>query len=88
MHHHVHISDAALVAAATLSQRYRYGTRFLPDKAIDLLDEAAARVKIQLDLKPQQIDTIDREIDRLKWLAGVLLSGLFSAHPTEWEGAS
>ena len=59
------ISDSALVAAATLSHRY-ISDRFLPDKAIDLVDEAAARLKMQVDSKPEELDTIDREIVRLK----------------------
>jgi len=64
-HHGVRISDSALVAAATLSHRY-ISDRFLPDKAIDLIDEAAARLKMQVDSKPEELDSIDREIIRLK----------------------
>ncbi|MGA9196717.1 MAG: AAA family ATPase, partial [Pseudolabrys sp.] len=64
-HHGVRISDSAIVAAATLSHRY-ISDRFLPDKAIDLIDEAAARLKMQVDSKPEELDTIDREIVRLK----------------------
>ncbi|QPF86145.1 ATP-dependent chaperone ClpB [Bradyrhizobium genosp. L] len=64
-HHGVRISDAALVAAATLSNRY-ITDRFLPDKAIDLMDEAAARLKMQVDSKPEELDSLDREIIRLK----------------------
>ena len=64
-HHGVRIADSALVAAATLSNRY-ITDRFLPDKAIDLVDEAAARLKMQVDSKPEELDTIDREIVRLK----------------------
>ena len=64
-HHKVRISDSALVAAATLSHRY-ITDRFLPDKAIDLIDEAAARLKMQVDSKPEELDSIDREIVRLK----------------------
>jgi ATP-dependent Clp protease ATP-binding subunit ClpB len=64
-HHGVRISDAAIVAAATLSNRY-ITDRFLPDKAIDLIDEAAARLKMQVDSKPEELDSIDREIVRLK----------------------
>ncbi|MFL9826601.1 ATP-dependent chaperone ClpB [Rhodoplanes sp. SY1] len=64
-HHGVRITDAAIVAAATLSNRY-ITDRFLPDKAIDLVDEAAARLKMQVDSKPEELDTIDREIIRLK----------------------
>jgi ATP-dependent Clp protease ATP-binding subunit ClpB len=64
-HHGVRITDSALVAAATLSNRY-ITDRFLPDKAIDLMDEAAARLKMQVDSKPEELDTLDREIIRLK----------------------
>jgi ATP-dependent Clp protease ATP-binding subunit ClpB len=64
-HHGVRITDSALVAAATLSNRY-ISDRFLPDKAIDLVDEAAARLKMQVDSKPEELDSIDREIVRLK----------------------
>src|SRR5499427_3209401 len=64
-HHGVRITDGALVAAATLSHRY-ISDRFLPDKAIDLVDEAAARLKMQVDSKPEELDGIDREIVRLK----------------------
>jgi ATP-dependent Clp protease ATP-binding subunit ClpB len=64
-HHGVRIADSAIVAAATLSNRY-ITDRFLPDKAIDLIDEAAARLKMQVDTKPEELDTIDREIVRLK----------------------
>jgi ATP-dependent Clp protease ATP-binding subunit ClpB len=64
-HHGVRIADSAIVAAATLSNRY-ITDRFLPDKAIDLVDEAAARLKMQVDSKPEELDNIDREIVRLK----------------------
>src|SRR5450830_1145747 len=64
-HHGVRIADSALVAAATLSNRY-ITDRFLPDKAIDLVDEAAARLKMQVDSKPEELDSLDREIVRLK----------------------
>ena len=64
-HHKVKIADAALVAAATLSHRY-ITDRFLPDKAIDLVDEAAARLRMQIDSKPEELDNLDREIVRLK----------------------
>ena len=64
-HHGVRITDSAIVAAATLSHRY-ITDRFLPDKAIDLIDEAAARLKMQVDSKPEELDTIDREIVRLR----------------------
>ncbi|WP_420964446.1 ATP-dependent chaperone ClpB [Bradyrhizobium sp. B120] len=65
LHHGVRISDSALVAAATLSNRY-ITDRFLPDKAIDLVDEAAARLKMQVDSKPEELDNLDREIVRRK----------------------
>jgi ATP-dependent Clp protease ATP-binding subunit ClpB len=64
-HHKVRITDGALVAAATLSHRY-IADRFLPDKAIDLVDEAAARLRMQIDSKPEELDNLDREIVRLK----------------------
>ena len=61
LHHGVRISDAALVAAATLSHRY-ITDRFLPDKAIDLVDEAASRLRMELDSKPEELDALDRQI--------------------------
>jgi ATP-dependent Clp protease ATP-binding subunit ClpB len=64
-HHKVQISDAALVAAATLSHRYITG-RQLPDKAIDLIDEAASRLRMEIDSSPIEIDTLRRTVDRLK----------------------
>jgi len=64
-HHKVKITDGALVAAATLSHRY-ITDRFLPDKAIDLVDEAAARLRMQIDSKPEELDNLDREIVRMK----------------------
>ena len=71
LHHGVRITDSALVAAATLSNRY-ITDRFLPDKAIDLMDEAAARLKMQIDSKPEELDTLDRDIMRLKIEQGAL----------------
>ena len=65
LHHGVRISDSALVAAATLSNRY-ISDRFLPDKAIDLMDEAASRLRMEMDSKPEQIDELDRRIIQLK----------------------
>src|ERR687893_626212 len=65
VHHGVRITDSALVAAATLSNRY-ITDRFLPDKAIDLVDEAASRMRIEIDSKPEELDNVDREIVRLK----------------------
>lgn len=64
-HHSVKISDSALVAAATLSSRY-ISDRFLPDKAIDLVDEAAARLKMEITSKPEELDEIDRKILQLE----------------------
>lgn len=61
LHHGVRIGDAALVAAATLSHRY-ITDRFLPDKAIDLVDEAASRLRMEVDSKPEELDALDREI--------------------------
>ena len=63
-HHEVRITDAALVAAATLSDRY-ITARFLPDKAIDLVDEASARLAMEIDSKPVEIDELERQVDRL-----------------------
>ncbi len=65
LHHGVRISDNALVAAATLSNRY-ISDRFLPDKAIDLVDEAASRLRMQVDSKPEELDELDRRILQLK----------------------
>jgi ATP-dependent Clp protease ATP-binding subunit ClpB len=65
VHHGVRIADSAIVAAATLSNRY-IADRFLPDKAIDLIDEAASRVRMQVDSKPEELDEIDRRVVQLK----------------------
>ena len=64
-HHQVQISDAALVAAATMSDRY-ITARFLPDKAIDLIDEAASRLRMEIDSRPVEIDELQRAVDRMK----------------------
>jgi len=64
-HHQVQISDAALVAAASLSDRY-ITARFLPDKAIDLIDEAASRLRMEIDSRPVEIDELQRAVDRMK----------------------
>ncbi|HEX6628366.1 MAG TPA: AAA family ATPase, partial [Gemmatimonadaceae bacterium] len=64
-HHGVRITDGAIVAAATLSNRY-IGDRFLPDKAIDLIDEAASRLRIEIDSMPQEIDEVERRITQLE----------------------
>src|SRR5207237_4886123 len=65
VHHGVRIQDAALVAAAVLSDRYVTG-RFLPDKAIDLVDEAASRLRIEIDSMPTEIDIVERRIRQLE----------------------
>ncbi|WP_158806633.1 MULTISPECIES: ATP-dependent chaperone ClpB [unclassified Acidisoma] len=65
LHHGVRITDGALVAAATLSNRY-ISDRFLPDKAIDLMDEAASRLRMQVDSKPEELDELDRRLLQLK----------------------
>jgi ATP-dependent Clp protease ATP-binding subunit ClpB len=65
LHHGVRITDSALVAAATLSNRY-ITDRFLPDKAIDLVDEAASRLKMEIDSKPEALDAIDRDLMQMK----------------------
>ncbi len=64
-HHGVRITDGAIVAAATLSNRY-IGDRFLPDKAIDLVDEAASRLRIEIDSLPQEIDEVERRVVQLE----------------------
>ena len=64
-HHKVRITDSAIVAAATLSNRY-ITDRFLPDKAIDLVDEASSRLRMQVDSKPEALDELDRRIIQLK----------------------
>ncbi len=65
VHHGVRITDSAVIAAATLSNRY-LTDRKLPDKAIDLIDEAAARLRTEIDSKPQALDEIDREIMQIE----------------------
>ena len=64
-HHGVEITDPALVAAAVLSNRY-ITDRFLPDKAIDLIDEAASRIKMEIDSKPEEMDKLDRKLIQLQ----------------------
>ena len=65
LHHGVRITDGALVSAATLSNRY-IADRFLPDKAIDLMDEAASRIRMEVESKPEEIEALDRRIIQLK----------------------
>ena len=74
LHHGVRIADAALVAAATLSNRY-ITDRFLPDKAIDLIDEASSRLRMQVDSKPEELDELDRRVIQLKIEREALLQG-------------
>lgn len=71
LHHGIRITDNAIVAAATLSNRY-ITDRFLPDKAIDLVDEAASRIRMEVDSKPEEIDELDRRILQLKIEKGAL----------------
>ncbi len=71
LHHGVRIADTAIVAAASLSNRY-ITDRFLPDKAIDLIDEAASRLRMQIDSKPESLDELDRRIIQLKIEQGAL----------------
>jgi ATP-dependent Clp protease ATP-binding subunit ClpB len=71
MHHGVRITDGAIVAAATLSNRY-IADRFLPDKAIDLMDEAASRLRMEVESKPEEIEALDRRIIQLKIEAAAL----------------
>lgn len=71
LHHGVRISDSALVAAATLSHRY-ITDRFLPDKAIDLMDEAASRLRMEVDSKPEELDQLDRQVMQLQIEAAAL----------------
>src|SRR3712207_1691690 len=65
VHHGVRITDAAIVAAATLSDRY-VTARFLPDKAIDLVDEAASRLRMEIDSRPVEVDEVERAVRRLE----------------------
>ncbi|MDO5672593.1 MAG: ATP-dependent chaperone ClpB [Actinomycetaceae bacterium] len=78
-HHKVTISDGALVAAATLSNRYITGRR-LPDKAIDLIDEAASRLRIELDSSPEEIDQLRRQVERLRMEAAYLADSSGDEH--------
>ena len=64
-HHRVRIQDNAIIAAVTLSNRY-ISDRFLPDKAIDLIDEAAAKLRLEVDSKPEELDSLDRQIKQLE----------------------
>jgi len=84
LHHGVRIADAALVAAATLSNRY-ITDRFLPDKAIDLIDEAASRLRMQVDSKPEALDELDRRVIQLKIEREALKKESDSASKDGWS---
>lgn len=84
VHHGVRIADSAIVAAANLSNRY-ITDRFLPDKAIDLMDEAASRLRMQVDSKPEELDEIDRRIIQLKIEAEALKKEKDDASKTRLE---
>ena len=84
VHHGVRITDAAIVAAATLSNRY-ITDRFLPDKAIDLMDEAAARLRMEIDSKPEELDELDRRIIQLKIEREALKKESDPARRTGWR---
>ena len=86
LHHGVRITDSALVAAATLSNRY-ITDRFLPDKAIDLMDEAASRLRMQVDSKPEELDELDRRIMQLKIEREALKKETDEARRTGWRGS-
>ncbi len=85
VHHGVRIQDGAIIAAATLSHRY-IADRFLPDKAIDLVDEAASRIKIELDSMPTEIDVIERAIMQMEMERQVLKKEKDAASKTRLEG--
>ena len=74
VHHGVRIQDAALIAAATLSHRY-VTNRFLPDKAIDLIDEAASRLRIEIDSMPTELDVVTRRMRQLEIEKMALVEG-------------
>ncbi len=86
-HHGVRITDGALVAAATLSNRY-ITDRFLPDKAIDLMDEAASRLRMQVDSKPEELDELDRRLMQLKIEREALRKESDPARASGWSGWS
>ncbi|WP_413451890.1 ATP-dependent chaperone ClpB [Georgenia phoenicis] len=83
-HHQVTISDGALVAAATLSDRYISG-RQLPDKAIDLVDEAASRLRMELDSSPEEVDALRRSVERLRMEEAYLLESADADDPASQE---
>ena len=87
VHHGVRIMDSALVAAAVLSDRYITG-RFLPDKAIDLVDEAASRLRIEIDSMPTEIDVVDRRIRQLEIERVALAKETDDASRSVWPGST
>ena len=87
VHHGVRIQDAALVAAAVLSDRYLTG-RFLPDKAIDLIDEAASRLRIEIDSMPTEIDVVDRRMRQLEIERVALAKETDDAVASGWPGST
>jgi ATP-dependent Clp protease ATP-binding subunit ClpB len=86
-HHKVAISDAALVAAATLSHRYITG-RQLPDKAIDLVDESASRLRMEIDSSPEEIDALRRQVDRLKMEEMALARRTTRSRASAWRSCA
>ena len=86
LHHGVRISDSALVTAATLSHRY-ITDRFLPDKAIDLMDEAASRLRMEVDSKPEELDALDREILQKQIEAEALKKKMMRPPRTGWKSS-
>ena len=82
LHHGVRISDSAIIAAVQLSQRY-IAERFLPDKAIDLIDEAASRLRLQIDSKPERLDELDRRVVQLKIERAALIKAASKA--VDWR---
>ena len=87
VHHGVRIKDAALVAAAVLSQRY-IADRFLPDKAIDLVDESAARLRMEIDSMPVELDEIERRRMQLEIERQALQKETDPARASAWSGSS
>ncbi|KFC49872.1 hypothetical protein DK37_26000 [Halomonas sp. SUBG004] len=84
MHHGVDITDSAIIAAAKLSTRY-ITDRQLPDKAIDLIDEAASRIRMELDSKPEEMDRLDRRLIQLKMEREALKKETDEATKNAWR---
>ena len=83
MHHGVDISDSAIIAAAKLSQRY-ITDRQLPDKAIDLIDEAASRIRMEIDSKPEEMDKLERRLIQLKIEREAIKKTRTKPHANAW----